>query len=108
MQTIFCLAAILVLGSLGVEGGKLPRTRAVEDNEIYGDLFCASEDGSQTYIPGESFISQDNNCEECTCPATGGHVRCLTIQCPVTKCVDPYHAEGECCPRCPTGIYYMH
>ncbi len=66
-------------------------------------------DGSRCWFNGESFLpgeqlpqAPDEPCSICSC-AYSDTPSCYERLCIAVSCDEPVTAEGDCCPRCPTG-----
>lgn len=76
-----------------------------DSNECCGQCVqhgCRHSDG-KIYNP-ETVVSE-TSCEQCVCPPGGGMTICTAIRCPRATCVDPIRDPGDCCYRCPNGMY---
>ncbi|XP_033117225.1 uncharacterized protein LOC117117126 [Anneissia japonica] len=63
---------------------------------------CMKEDGHEV-VSGESWITPDDPCTECTCIDT--IINCLPIFCRQPSCSNGVKVEGRCCPDCTKCMY---
>ncbi|CAB3994272.1 Cysteine-rich motor neuron 1, partial [Paramuricea clavata] len=59
---------------------------------------CKNLITGKVYLPGEGW--NINDCVSCFCNNNGQQV-CHETKCSVSKCKNPVHLQGRCCPVCP-------
>lgn len=62
---------------------------------------CVDSDSGQSYTPGEAW--KVNDCISCFCDPSGLST-CHKLSCPKSKCTNPVHLQGRCCPVCPESF----
>ena len=62
------------------------------------NVACKDLTTGKQYLPGEGW--DINDCVSCFCSNDGQQV-CHEIKCSASKCKNPVHLQGRCCPVCP-------
>ena len=66
--------------------------------KINGNVECKDVTTGKIYLPGEGWNIDD--CVSCFCNSDGQQM-CYETRCPASKCKNPVHLQGRCCPVCP-------